>query len=243
MTTRKSFIYGSDRIEYEVVFEAVKSSRVSIHVYPDGSVRVDAPEERDLPEIHRAVMKRAGWIKHHVDEFKRQRAQALPRTYTSGETVFYLGRRYQLKVKHPRGPERSVKLLRGQICVETGSRDRSEIKEFLAEWYRSRAADVFARRFDEISDSVGWLSRLPDWRLVRMRKQWGSCSPAGVILLNPHLVKAPRECIDYVISHELCHLQEHNHSPRYYRLLGKIMPSWEGVKARLDGMAELLLNE
>jgi len=243
MTTRKSFIYGTDRIEYEVVYEPVKSSKVSIHVYPDGSVRVDAPEERGLPEIHRAVMKRAGWIKHHVDEFNRQRAQALPRTYTSGETVFYLGRRYQLKVKNPRGTEESVKLLRGQICVETGCRDRSEIKECLSEWYRSRATDVFARRFDDIADRVGWLRQLPKWRLVRMQKQWGSCSPAGVILLNPHLVKAPRECIDYVISHELCHLQEHNHSPRYYRLLAKIMPSWEGVKARLDGMAELLLNE
>ncbi len=76
-----------------------------------------------------------------------------------------------------------------------------------------------------------------------MKTQWGSCSPAGTILLNPHLVKAPRECIDYVISHELCHLKEHNHSPRYYRLLAKIMPSWEAVKTRLDGMAELLLNE
>ena len=76
-----------------------------------------------------------------------------------------------------------------------------------------------------------------------MQKQWGSCSPAGVILLNPHLVKAPRDCIDYVISHELCHLREHNHSPRYYRLLAKIIPSWEAMKARLDGMAELLLNE
>jgi len=76
-----------------------------------------------------------------------------------------------------------------------------------------------------------------------MKTQWGSCSPTGAILLNPHLVKAPRECIDYVISHELCHLKEHNHSPRYYRLLSKIMPRWEVVKARLDGMAELLLNE
>ena len=62
-----------------------------------------------------------------------------------------------------------------------------------------------------------------------MKTQWGSCSPPGTIL-NPHLVKAPRECIDCVISHELCDLKEHNHSPRYYRLLGKIMPSWEGVK-------------
>ena len=243
MTTRKSFIYGDDRIEYEVAFVPVKKSKVSIHVYADCSVRVDAPEGRDLPEVHRAVLKRAGWIKHHVDEFRRQRAQALPRTYTSGESLFYLGRRYQLKVKGVSGPAPSVKLIRGQICVESRSRDASTIKECLAAWYRKRASEIFAGRLDEITDQVGWLRQPPKWRLVRMQKQWGSCSPAGLILLNPHLIKAPRECIDYVISHELCHLKEHNHSPRYYRLLGKIMPSWETVKARLDGMAELLLNE
>jgi hypothetical protein len=75
-----------------------------------------------------------------------------------------------------------------------------------------------------------------------MQKQWGSCSPQGHILLNPHLVKAPRECIDYVIIHELCHLKEHNHSPEFYRLLCLQMPDWKQVKAKLDGMAELLLN-
>jgi predicted metal-dependent hydrolase len=90
---------------------------------------------------------------------------------------------------------------------------------------------------------MSWLKMTPDWRIVRMQKQWGSCSPAGVILLNPHLVKAPRECVDYVICHELCHLQEHNHSPRYYRLLGQVMPGWEAVKIKLDSMAEMLLNE
>jgi len=243
MTASKSFIYGTDRIEYEVVFEPVQRRKVSIHVYPDCSVRVDAPEGRELLEIHQAVLKRAGWIKRHVDEFKRQRAQALPRTYTSGETHFYLGRRYQLKVKKQNGTGPRVKLVRGQICVEIVSREAAAVRESLSAWYRDRAADMFARRFEEIADRVSWLRKAPDWRLVRMKKQWGSCSPAGVILLNPHLVKAPRECIDYVISHELCHLQEHNHSPRYYRLLATIMPSWEGVKARLDGMAELLLNE
>ena len=62
-------------------------------------------------------------------------------------------------------------------------------------------------------------------------------------MLNPHLVKAPRDCIDYVIVHELCHLKEHNHGPQFYQSLGRLMPDWKAVKARLDGMAELLLNE
>ena len=76
-----------------------------------------------------------------------------------------------------------------------------------------------------------------------MKKQWGICSTKGNLILNPHLVKAPKECIDYVILHELCHIAEHNHSERFWRLLTQVMPNWKEVKAKLDGMAELYLNE
>jgi predicted metal-dependent hydrolase len=240
---RKSFRYGDDRIEYDVVFTHVKRGRVAIHVHADGAVQVDAPTGQDLQTVHRAVLKRARWIKRHVDETRRQRAQAIPRSYKSGESLLYLGRRYQLKVKRQNGQPPSVKLTRGQICVEVPSMEPEVIRERLTTWYRRRAADTFERRLAEIADRVVWLKAAPAWRIVQMQKQWGSCSPAGVILLNPHLVKAPRVCVDYVICHELCHLQEHNHSPRYYRLLEQVMPDWEMVKAKLDGMAELLLNE
>jgi predicted metal-dependent hydrolase len=60
--------------------------------------------------------------------------------------------------------------------------------------------------------------------------------------MNPYLVKAPRECIDYVLLHEMCHLAEHNHSDRFYRLMGRVMPSWKEVKNQLDGRAEQFLN-
>ena len=86
-----------------------------------------------------------------------------------------------------------------------------------------------------------WVSQLPPVRIQVMTVQWGSCSPAGRITLNPHLVKAPRECIDYVLLHELCHLQHHNHSPNFYKALDRHMPRWRLVKSRLDKMAEQLL--
>lgn len=75
-------------------------------------------------------------------------------------------------------------------------------------------------------------------RLQLMTVQWGSCSPSGRITLNPLLVKAPRECIDYVLLHELCHLLHHNHSPKFYRTLDRHMPNWRAVKEKLDNMAE-----
>lgn len=79
-------------------------------------------------------------------------------------------------------------------------------------------------------------------RLPVMTRQWGSCSPAGCLRLNPHLVRAPRECVDYVLQHELCHLQEHNHSPRFCQLLSRHFPDWRRRKSRLEEMAEFLLN-
>jgi predicted metal-dependent hydrolase len=76
-----------------------------------------------------------------------------------------------------------------------------------------------------------------------MERQWGSCSPTGRLTLNAHLVKAPRECIDYVIIHELCHLQERNHGPRFHRLLDAQMPGcWRIMKERLDGLVEQILR-
>ncbi|WP_318012949.1 M48 family metallopeptidase [Mesorhizobium sp. ESP7-2] len=69
------------------------------------------------------------------------------------------------------------------------------------------------------------------------------CATGGSVTLNPFLVKAPREAIDYVITHELCHLREHNHSPEFFRLLTRSMPGWEAVKSRLDHSAEIILND
>lgn len=241
--TKASFTYGDERLDYEICYTPVRREKIAIHVHPDASIQVDAPEGEELDRIHRAVLKRARWIRNHVEQARIQREHALPRTYVSGESHFYLGRRYQLKVLRENSAGANVKLYRGRLSVETDRRSPEPVKQLLSAWYRQRAFEVFTRRLESVASEVRWLKETPPIRLLRMTKQWGSCSPKGMVFLNPHLVKAPRECVDYVITHELCHLREHNHSPRYYRLLREIMPAWEPVKARLDGMAELLLNE
>ena len=161
----------------------------------------------------------------------------------SGESHFYLGRRYLLKVREDSKCTPEVKLLRGVLEVNARIISPEKIKSLLFDWYKARAREVIDRRLDEVISQTLWVKEKPPIRLLSMQTQWGSCSPNGQLTLNPHLVKAPRECIDYVLLHELCHIAEHNHSENFYRLMKQVMPHWEKVKERLDGMAYFYLND
>lgn len=238
-----SVVYGDEFIRYTARRRAdLKSARVAIHVDPDGRVLVDAPENATDRQIKSAVIQRARWIHGHVTAIRLRRAHVLPREYVSGESLLYLGRRYRLKVIVAANDSTTVRLRGGYIEVMALTRKPSGIKAALNLWYRERAKKVFAERLDELVSSLRWKRTSPTIRLQTMKVQWGSCSPAGRLTLNPHLVKAPRECIDYVLLHELCHLKEHNHSQRFYRLLERHLPRWRQKKQRLDELADLILN-
>lgn len=241
--TRLILPYGEQRIPYQVFYIAGQKSKAIIDVLPGGEVHVKVPSGTPRDVLKAAVGKRGGWIHRHLNTLAGAREHLLAREYVSGECHYYLGRRYVLKVFKTRTHAAGVKLVGGQLRVFSPSRDVKAIKALLRDWYREHARAVFARRLDAILPTLRWLKQEPSWKLLAMKRQWGSCSPKGKLSLNPLLVKAPRDCIDYVLLHELCHLKEHNHGPRYYRLLERSLPEWRRIKARLDGMAELLLAE
>lgn len=235
--------YGDIRIAYRVFFIPSKRQRIAIHVHPNGSVQVEAPTQTPLAEIKQAVARRAHWLSGQLERAKQQNAHVLPREYVSGESHLYLGRRYLLKVRQNSHDTPGVKLRCGQLQVTCSQSSPGTVKSMLSQWYRSHAAEFFERRLVNLCQELFWINQKPPWKLLRMKRQWGSCSPTGVISLNPHLIKAPTDCIDYVLLHELCHLKHHNHSTAFYRLLRNQMANWESVKGRLDGMAAMLLNE
>lgn len=242
---KRSITYGDEKIGFSVRFlpkPERSKQRIAIHVHPDGTVGVDAPEGTDASAVVAAVRRRVRWIWQRRNEYFERTRHVLPREYVSGESHFYLGKRYVLKVILRRTTQQNVKLLRGRLEVTTRSKDAEAVRGLLDAWYRLRAEDVFTRRIAACAAKASWIKTTPDFRLLAMRTQWGSCSPKGELLLNPHLVKAPGPCADYVIFHELCHLKEHNHSKRFYELLGGLLPDWQKWKSELDESAEHLLN-
>jgi len=239
-----SFIYGDKRVGYTLIREPVsKLDKIQIKVHPNTQVLVKAPESASNEQIHQAILKRARWIWKSLQEYSVHQSLKTTKHYRSGEMMFYMGRRYVLKlIQSQNNP--TVKLIRGQlqVFIPTTENVTTERIQFLTQQrYRQQAQRVFNERLKILLSKTNWVKDLPPLKILYMEKQWGSCSIRGTIILNPNLIKAPKECIDYVILHELCHIAEHNHSERFWRLLTQVMPNWKQIKSKLDGMAEMYL--
>lgn len=238
-TTQHRVAYGDEVIAFSLRRQPSRTvPRVAIHVEPDGRVLVDAPSTAALAEVQAAVKKRSRWISQHVNAAKARLTHVLPREYVSGESLHYLGRRYRLKVIVNPSASVGARMRGAFIVVTVPKHDPATIRSALDAWYRQRARELLADRLGAVAAPLRWVRQIPPVRLQFMTVQWGSCSPAGRITLNPLLIKAPRECIDYVLLHELCHLLHHNHSPKFHRTLDRHMPNWKAVKEKLDNMAE-----
>lgn len=233
MTTTYHVQYGDSTIEYSLLY--AKRKTLGISVKPDRTVQVKAPIGTALTDVEAIVRKRANWILRHQRRFASYPPKPPPRQYVNGETHPYLGHQYQLKIIES---EREwVKLSQGFLHIWAANKDDTgRAKQLLDDWYRQQATLVFQERLDACYALVKRLDLpYPPLTIRTMKSRWGSCSPAGKITLNLKLIQTPKECIDYVVLHELCHLREHNHGRGYYQLLGEVCPDWKERKAQLNG--------
>lgn len=223
--------YGDDTIRYEVRF--LKSRRtLAIEVHPDSRVLVRAPLGCPEALIAQRVQKRAGWISRQLAEFEHYRPRTPARQYISGESHLYLGRQYRLRVVS--GGAASVKLTRGQFLVTLpGKPDPNQVRVLLRRWYLDRARAVFSEVLDTGLRQFKDIER-PRLIVRTMQTRWGSLSSAGAMTLNASLIRAPRSCIEYVVTHELCHVRHRDHDASFFRLLQQVMPDWERRKRRLE---------
>lgn len=226
--------YGETTITYLLVRRPRKT--LSITVHPDRSVVVRAPEDAPIDLVQARVLRRARWIIRQQVDLTRFEPRAPSRQYVGGETHRYLGRQYLLKVV-PNGAA-LVRLARPRLEVHVpGQPSATATRRLLLQWYRKRADAVFSERWPKCLAKVEryGVSAMP-FQLFNMKRRWGSCTPSRRVLLNPELVKAPTECIDYVMLHELCHLRCPAHDWHFYRLLSQVCPDWPRLKNRLNAV-------
>lgn len=222
-------------ITYQVRRTGRRSKNISVRVYPDASVRVSAPTWASMKDIRRVVQMHAEWIADQVVQ-----ARATAPSYAEGALQYYVGKRYPLAFETPQA-QATVTFTGRRLVVATDDPAPVTVRDLLREWYRAQAAALFQARLPVVCADLHWLTALPNWRLRRMRAQWGSCSESGDVTLNTQLVKAPLPLIDYVILHEVAHIKYHDHGRGFERLMDTHLPNWRECRRDLNTLGATIL--
>lgn len=233
----KQITVGGLRVD--VVRKAIKNLHLGVYP-PYGRVRVAAPQATSDDAIRLAIIARMGWIKRQRAKFEAQPRQS-ERAYISGETHFFLGRRFRLNlIEGSRSGHVKVRNSRTlDLYVRDGS-DLSVRQRVFLSWYREELRSRAAPLIEKWASSME--IPLPLWGIKRMKTKWGTCNiDARRIWINLELIKKPPQCLEYIVVHELTHFFERNHSDRFVALMDRMLPQWRTMRDELN--AEPLSHE
>jgi predicted metal-dependent hydrolase len=219
------------QVNVDVVRKDIKNVHLSVYP-PNGRVRIAAPLRMSLDTIRLFAIAKLGWIKQQQLRISEQ-ARETPREYLDRESHYLWGKRYLLKVVGKAAAPRvdvSAQTIRLHVQLGTSTEGKQAI---LDRWYREQVKAEARHLIQRWEPLLG--VAVQRVFVQRMRTKWGSCNPRlQNIRLNTDLAKKPRECIGYIVVHEMTHLLEPTHSARFVALMDQFMPQWRGYRAELN---------
>lgn len=219
-------------LSIEVIRKDIKHFYIGVHP-PDGQIRVSAPLRLDDDAVRLAIISRLGWIRRKRKAYVNQERQS-KREFVSGESHYFAGRRYRLKVTEQDCPPK-VKLLNNTrigLSVRPGA-DRDKREQVLNQWYREQLREQLPPLLDRWEPKMD--VSVNEVRIRKMKTLWGSCNiNAKRIWLNLELAKKPKSCLIYVLVHEMTHLLERHHNDRFRELMDSFLPQWRTYRDQLN---------
>jgi len=234
---KKEFLFGSFVYPYNLIRQDRRT--LSLTVTPDLQIYVRCPHDATEERIEIFLKRKWYWLERQLNFFGKFQCKQYKKEYISGEGLYYLGRQYKLVVK--RAGEDNVLLQKGILTVFTthSVADGNYTEKLLGEWYRIRRERIFSEQLRVAASRFEYKST-PTLVIRDMKRRWGSFVNKDKIILSPKLIHAPKDCIEYVITHELCHMRYKNHDKRFFTFLDEKYPRWEKVKDRLEMVGALI---
>ena len=226
---KKTYAYGNKEFEISIVRRERKT--LAIEVLPDSSIRAISPNKISDTELSRYIRKRLKWIDYQKDYFDNLNPRTPSRKYVSGESHLFLEKKFRLLLSSDKHSQ--VKLKSDFIIIKCRNGNYELASGLLWSWYRNNAENIFNERLIHCMTKFKGYKK-PKLVIRKMNKRWGSMKSSNSITLNTDLIRAPIECIDYVITHELCHIEESNHGKKFQRLLERKIPDWREKKIKLE---------
>lgn len=218
-------------IEVEVVMKDIKNLHLSVYP-PAGKVRISAPLRMNLDAIRVFAVSKLGWIRQQQQRLREQERET-PREYLHLESHYVWGKRYLLNVvESDEAP--AVELNHTTLLLRVRPGAGTETKQTVLEaWYREQLKQAVPALIARWEQRIG--VKVEKFFVRRMKTKWGSCNPGALtIRLNTDLAKKPSGCLEYIVVHEMLHLQEPTHNDRFITLMDQYMPKWRVYREELN---------
>ena len=218
-------------IAVDVVLKDIKNIHLSVHP-PTGRVRISAPKRMRIETIRVFALSKLDWIKRQRTKLKEQDRESR-REYLDGESHYVWGKRVLLRVVDEESAPR-VELQPSKLVVRVRpGTDRETREAIVSQWYREQLREAVPPLIETWEHRLG--VAVEGFYVRQMKTLWGSCNPrARTIRLNTELAKKPKVCLEYIVMHEIAHLLEASHGPKFRALMDEHFPAWRETRRELN---------
>ena len=230
----RRIVLDGEVVDYRLI--RVKRRSIGMQVGLEG-LTVRASRWTTLRAIEAALREHAGWIARRLAEWRALRRDVLPGEWKTGATLVLQGREISLAVLPARKKDIAADLLNLTV-LHPSPQDERALATFVIRWLKEEALRFVVPRVAECAARIGAGS--PPVKLSNARSEWGSCNRKGEIRLSWRLIQLPPELAQYVVAHEVAHLLELNHSPRFWALVERLHPEHAAARRALSDWSVLL---
>ncbi len=218
-------------VTVEVVFKDIRNVHLSVHP-PTGRVRISAPSRFSPDALRAFAIAKLPWIRRQRRKLQAQEREA-QREFLARESHYVWGARYLLEITERDGvPAVELKGRRLILTVRPGTGPESKAA-IVARWYRDQIRAALPELLAKWEPILG--VRVARVFVQRMKTKWGSCNPsARTLRFNTELAKKPKECLEYIVVHEMVHLLEPRHGRPFIALMDRFLPNSQFYRQRLN---------
>jgi hypothetical protein len=220
----------SNTFDYKIV--RAKRKTVAIHVH-NGSVEVRAPLRVSQRWINEFVQSKSDWVLKRLNE-KPQTSIVI----ADGAIIPYLGA--PLTIHIAQASKKSILFNNNELMLNLKEPNEKNCKALFTEWIKKQASDYMVPHATALAQQLNLHHKLHGFRFRITRRTWGHCSSKGMIQFNPLIMLASPDVVDYLIAHEVCHLQHMNHSAQYWGLISTICKDYKLSQKSLKSLEPYL---
>ena len=219
-----TFMHKNREIRFNIIYR--KRKTMSLEIKRDGIINVIAPNGLDKTFIVDKVKNKSDWIIKKLDEIEVLNNNRYTRSYESGDIFLYLGNEYMLEVlvdKTTIGT--SVSLENNKLIVRSNSNNKDVIQRALKNWYTDETLGITKERINYYK--LFFEDTVTSIKIKDQKSRWASCTYKNEILFNLRCSMMPIQIIDYIVVHEMCHIEHRNHSKDFYLAVERILPDYK----------------